>query len=1279
MQDMRMFNVCALLSHNDSSADIIRGGFRGFPNGMCLEDFRTFVLQNVLSKPEGEEGTETRRCTTSKTTIMNLLTDVDAETLRMRSGGASGLQPRFSKQPLFSFSRRKSGKPRSFGSVLMEADENDKLCHLDYLFSLVDSDRDGFITWDDMLQRAVEEATQDITSALQSMHSYSFFRSSTRSRAIKSIHGLPQHKSLFAVVTGSHPLTLMKRSDFSIAKQFTPREVGGAPPTSVEYLPGPDILLSYSRDDATIRGWWNFLSVSRMGVMNPLHLDGIVRRLRLGNSSLPYSFFTAGSNGNIQHWKVPKQRYVCDMVSEHIYKGIHSCESGGIIDFVMTDEWFFSVGFDHRVVSTNVETGGSVVMGQMTETIRFVEYNKPFNCFPCVTYGNELLLWDVRSSSESRSTPLVDDSFKVHRGSVIGLTNAPGLPQVITADNTGRIKIWDLRLLRCVQTLFADGSSESDFSLDMVGKELNGSKNGTSHNSKNFKTGKSRCISSFCYFANTHEIVSSSADALVSLRYDRRSDCTIADADVLYYACFDEQHELIVLQGPTRTSVWDAKGGYRRSLFDRVTQSDIPIGRYEVVAMCVDPIRNRIFYALAEGVIEVRSSKDYVLIDTYSMHNSEIREMCFSYKHNMLVSMAENGVISVRNEKRSVPWTMSISVSKRKLRSLILSDELGFICCCDDHYIYFIDYRQTSLVPFPIEAPFPVHVMAIFGTLPVLALGSKEGQIVLWSLPPAEVSYTMLASINLEGIAKSQGQKPIAQPKKDNEDSSSLGNETTWLPLGLGETKEYKYQEELLPSVAAASVKASSESCDSSLCSLLREICRKESSSLITAIAFDDVLHNLFVADGSGKIFVYSLCPLVQDYGLLPCSFEKRTRYRLRDVPRDSRLSNTPPLAHTITAHHSAANYMTWFPGLRVIISCGGDSNVKLFDVDGREVGQLLMTRLPPRPAFDAVNNDRESRPETGTVVVKEAPYCLPADTGTTKKCVSCALMEERRQEVTAFITEEDNSAAVGVGPLPSINRKQHNRSALRSARKAPCVTLGAFMKAEEEKIPEVVEGDVKPQPVPAATPEITWLAALKRKKWHHAAERSRGTYIHNSDMMTRPAKIVGSLPDSKVESSEDLPNNLRRNANLLENVLKGIDRSVVGLTRTKKPGTAVTPPPGGKTISESGDVGLKKLTLAGIQLSPRPFNSALSPGTKTPRSGYRGKVQPIKMSAREKWEFCTGEPFDAQHNVGEDDVSRQLDELVHMYEKEMHRCFRGGKRHEKIKKNKASFLQDSS
>ncbi|KAF5225627.1 hypothetical protein ECC02_001391 [Trypanosoma cruzi] len=1012
-KDSDKCKISPLLAENIHDLEALKEEFAPYPNGMTMD-----TLFNVLLRHIGKKRGDSDCFGLSQRNWLASRGETPASPQMSPRGIVKGTVP---KQPQKT-SMLSAGRPNNSFSSMPQKDALGALRdglymspwkmgashqHIsgswtdinafENLFNRLDSDSDGLVSWDDIMQLAVEEATQSITIITEEMRSYSLSRISSQEKLVRLVHTLPDHKSVFAIASRADPLLLVSKEDFSVVKRFSFKDFDNNHPQLIEYLPVPDVLLAYSVNDKTLRGWWNAVSVHRMGTLSPLYLGDTIRRIRTQPWKFPYSFFTCSSNGKIVHWQLPKQRSLLEISRVHAYDVLHKPDTGGITDFTVTDEWIFSTGFDCRLFATNIETGRPILVGLPHDTIKFLEYNRNCDCLPSVSYSNRVLLWDVRSSSATPGATFRDEGARPHTADVIGLCNAPGLPQIITCDSMGMMKVWDLRALRCSQTLYADGTAMEDMDVDYMYSDQAINRSDRSFLFQALRKGNSKCIRSIGFFPNTQEVVCSSPEAIYCLRYNHRRDGHTADVEVVHAAFYDPYHSTIFLQGSARTSVWDAVDGFRRRLFDRSFHIKVPYWQQEVIAVCLDYPRNRLFFAIAGGTVEVRSSKNFVLLETFAMHEVNAQEMLFSMKHKMLVSISNNGFLTLLHEEDSGHSISNIGLSSLPLRALSLSDEAGLIACCDEHTLFFVDYKQTKLTFFSVKLNVPVRTTAMLGTYPVLATSSDDGELTLWSTPPAEESYTPLVSFFVGRSSPSFWRRKTVKSfsfsrcSPDRREQAEVSSFSAPLRSATEPEEEYPHGE----SSDFSEKLGEKERQKMGFTNLLEAIAADEKASgASTAISFDDVLHRLFVADQKGSLFIYSCCPFLQGFGFRRCSFENRSRYALWGMNDDFRTLHFPILLQTLSPHNGYITFMKWFPGLSAVVTCGSDHLVKILDYDGKETGQLRLDRLPPRSLLDETDGTEikvyaEKTPQCFTI-----PFSLPPPFPALKRCEECARIE---------------------------------------------------------------------------------------------------------------------------------------------------------------------------------------------------------------------------------------------------------------------------------------------
>ncbi|RNF17143.1 uncharacterized protein Tco025E_05072 [Trypanosoma conorhini] len=1152
------------------------------------------------------------------------------------------------------------------------------------LFEKIDSDSDGLISWDDVLQLAVEEATQSITVMTEGARSYFLSRVSPRTRLVQTVHTLPEHKSMFAVVSRAEPLVLLSKKDFSVVKEFSMKDLGNNHPRLVEYMPIVDVLLAYTINDKTVRGWWNVVSKNRMGTFSPLYIGDSVRRIRTQQNIFPYSFFTCGSHGNVVRWQVPKQRSVQEISRAHSYEALHSPESGGITDFALTDESIFSTGFDRRLLSTNLETGRSILIGLPHDTIRFVEYNRNYACLPTVSYSNRVLLWDVRSSAVMPGVSFGNGGTKPHTADVIGLCSAPGLPQIITCDSAGLMKVWDLRTLQCSQTLYADGSALDEVNVDCVCDDKASNLNGESFAFRNVRKGDTHSIRSFGAFPHTQEVVCGSAGAIYCLRYNHRCEGHIADVECVQSAFYDPRQGTILLQGAARTSVWDAAEGFRRRVFDRAIHANTPYWRQEVFAVCLDYPRNRLFFAISGGVVELRSSKDFAVLETFSMHKANAQAMLYSTKHRLLVSIAVNGSLTLRQEMDSELSVSTIGLSTNPLRALSLSEEAGIIVCCDERALFFLDYKQTKLCHVTVALTCPLRTTAVLGTFPVVATSSNDGELTLWSMPPAEESYTPLVSFFFGRSSSELGRSGtemrvplLGSPSLARQQVGRVSSPTSHV-VCVAEPCEESANGKPAASPAILGKREKKKSGFTDLLDIIAADDRANGAS--TAISFDDVSHRLFLADQKGRLFIYSCCNFLQEFGIRHCSFENRTRYQLQGMGKGFQTSQVPIFLQVVSVHKGPTTFMAWFPEISAVISCGSDYLVKILDRDGTTTGELVMDRLPPKLLSEEVDGLGTRIPTEKKTETSLMSFALPYPLSTSAPCLECARIEKelRNRRYSSMVETHEEPPQ-----LPAVNRCQVDSAVSLGKRDPSLAKEGAFLVSAAEDANEIQSKELSlPSPVSDR------LVALEEKKqWRPLREEARAFREKEYDLTTRPTCAAGdAVADQDAAVRRSHPTSAEPKAppdawwkplslptttpatpkeqvrapvcphNNNVNNTKNITNSGGGCRNTPSPAAAL-----------GGGLSLSGISVSPPRLAPtKPpevavvVNSGLPLEAMQKERRGRGRGFLRMREKKTRAAITASRPVNTTEAGNEEGAEPFLDSVLRKYEKELHRCVRG-------------------
>lgn len=810
---------------------------------------------------------------------------------------------------------------------------------------------------------------------------------------IHFVHGLPGHM-MFAVSTRSTPLALFKKSDLSHVRSLTSEELGHTSPTLVDYLPQPDTIVSYSTDDNCLRGWTFLLSKNNTTSLSPLRIEGKVQRIRTCTEFFPYSVFMGTTLGQVLRVDVPVLRSGTELRVAQVYDNLHAMTSGGVVDFAISETHIFTTGFDHRVLSINIQTGHTTVIGDCPESVYLLDYCPMFSLVLGVSYKNELLCWDAKGLAAVPGTVFNHALEKEHYHRIKRLICVKDLPHCLTVDCLGEVKMWDLRMQQCVQTTRVDGTATEV----MDPETIYGMKSKT-EDEANVKT--LQPIVDATYFDELHEMVSCTSDTIYLLQYNLREDVYLCDFDQVNQIFYDVREKTFVLQASTRVSIWDAQGGYRKRVVDRALTTDIPSRSKDIASLCIDDVGSRIFIALQTSEIEIHDTKDMEVPLEILKTPCVVSQMMYSNYYKMLAGVSQDGTLYLRNEEERIPFTVAMKISSFLLYSLSISEPLGLLACADEKgYLFLHDIKKVENSSQMCRLDRRVLCCELLGSAPILASAHDGGDICLWSCPPIAEVFLQLAVFNVctKGRATEVIQfVPIAR------DGEGAAHQST--PFNTHNTSLSS------PVVSHSSSPRRSDSAwggksfhlprtyselvtvDGRRKTLVQER-NKKSSKLdpipeafdITAMAFDDDTHRFFCGDSTGSVSIFSLCSFFQWFEIKPVNYESRTLYFL-DRWGIGDAESMPRFIKTIHPHsREGVLAIRWVPYEKVLLTSGADRKVFLFDVDGNECGVLSKARLPQRDTLEESRSSIHSSFNVQFRGVELPPYRTPNSIASSSK-----------------------------------------------------------------------------------------------------------------------------------------------------------------------------------------------------------------------------------------------------------------------------------------------------
>jgi len=210
-------------------------------------------------------------------------------------------------------------------------------------------------------------------------------------------------------------------------------------------------------------------------------------------------------------------------------------------------------------------------------------WNSAYHFLVSAGFEHEALVW----VSHIRATPFrLRDQRRPHQHSLVEVQAVPNSPQVITADNKGMIKIWDIRTFQCLQTLYTENVSNSK------------------HEFHNFT------LNSFVYLDEPYNHIVTSGRKICIYEYERTMHPNNADDQTIVYAAYNPHTLSFLTTSGKDIKVWDALNGRINRVFQNLCKS-------EITAVALDDTGRKIFVGTHGGDVQGFTFSDGQLIKSF--------------------------------------------------------------------------------------------------------------------------------------------------------------------------------------------------------------------------------------------------------------------------------------------------------------------------------------------------------------------------------------------------------------------------------------------------------------------------------------------------------------------------------------------------------------------------------------------------------------------------------------------------------------------------------------
>ena len=592
----------------------------------------------------------------------------------------------------------------------------DAVSSISGLFRDVDCDDDGRVSWDELYTFAIDSAMQRMARRpVENILSYSCSKNVPRDDNVQSLFYLD---GLDCVLASSrrHTFQLLNPSTYQPQFQFkscdTPFDVF---PVCATFLAAPSLVCTFCTDMAF--RIWTVVEQSLIA-FKPSPVGFYITQLRCQRAPSdprePQLLYSTDRLGRVTGYEIlrtgePRVRDVWHVQPEE--------DAIADLCFVPPSETkFVTSAFDHSLRLTDISSKKTEITESTQSTLVMLKYSDATQYLCAVGIDNSLSAWVLHKSSKP-CTPLVDPS-RPHNGKILSLDVPAGTPQVVTTDTEGTIKVWDLRMFRCAQTLAVGTTLEN---LGMPTDDVHGGQHVNM---------AARSTTTACYVPTRREITCAAASRLVVHEYAKGVNPELADELHTVAVTYNPNANQIVTASSRDVQVWDAQRGVLLASHKAAAPTDI-------TAMCIDGNGRRVFLGTHDGLVVIRALHSGTLTTQVKLHFNEITGIMFSSHHKLLVTAGLDGVCCVYSEAEGPSTMVRVSHGSIPLTALDISPALGLIATGNARGRLFLsDFTHPRVIVAEVDGPARVRAVCFLDQFPAIAVAYHGGRVILWTCRP---------------------------------------------------------------------------------------------------------------------------------------------------------------------------------------------------------------------------------------------------------------------------------------------------------------------------------------------------------------------------------------------------------------------------------------------------------------------------------------------------------------------------------------------------------------
>ncbi|KAL8433345.1 hypothetical protein Efla_001899 [Eimeria flavescens] len=339
-----------------------------------------------------------------------------------------------------------------------------------------------------------------------------------------------------------------------------------------------------------------------------------------------------------------------------------------------------------------------------------------------------------------------------HPYSLCGVVVVPGTPQVVTADVSGTLRLWDLRNFRSFQTFGGRATCYGDLSTLCAMPPY-----------KQIVTGGSTIDTYTCQEMRTTEKRRTMQGELIA-------------------ALHNSQHNKILTISRTSVISWDATGGSVSRVFQGISGP-------EVTAACLDWRKQKLYLGDSSGGIACCNATSGSELYQAQPHTAAVKHICPWSGTKCFVSASADGLVLVQEEVGTPVQKMQViyqaNVGREGVLCMTISDCLKLLACGSGKVVHFFCLRRLRKEGSLESLNSTVQSMDFSSSGEFLVIGEDAGFISVWRLQSLEQLHSwefyycwenisQLASLMCEGLTLEDVQNKKQKAFSPSEDPHTM-------------------------------------------------------------------------------------------------------------------------------------------------------------------------------------------------------------------------------------------------------------------------------------------------------------------------------------------------------------------------------------------------------------------------------------------------------------------------------------------------------------------------